>query len=86
MKNNTKLIITINDLTDLEFEQLADKCFDDPVLLEDFIAENYEDFENAMYERGIDTDYYCDYEFQYCESRDEDFVNFGFKKYYGGRK
>lgn len=77
---------TLKELTDTEFEDLADKCFNDLLLIEDFISSNYEDFEECMYSRGIDTDYYVDYEFEYCESRDQDFIQLGFDKYYGSKK
>lgn len=77
--------MTIHDLSDIEFEKLADRCFDDPVLMEDFIAKNYRDFEDWMNERGIDPDYYCDHEFSYCENRDDDYLDFGFERYYGGK-
>lgn len=76
----------LEDLSDIEAEQLTDKCYDDLILIEDFIATNYEDFEECMYSRGIDTDHYPDYEFQYCESNLDKFVQFGFDKYYGGEK
>jgi hypothetical protein len=75
-----------SDLTDEQYVELADRCFEDGQLIEDFIAYNYEDFEQEMGEHGIDPDYYCDHEFDYCESNDDSFLEFGFKKYYGGSK
>ncbi len=75
----------MSDLTNIEFEDLADKCYNDLLLIEDFITLNYQDFEECMYSRGIDSDYYCDYELTYCETNDKKFLDFGFKKYYGDK-
>lgn len=76
----------IEDLSNIEWEDLADRCFGDLLLIEDFIASNYEDFEDCMNSRGIDTDYYVDHEFGYCETNDQKFIRFGFDRYYGGKK
>lgn len=75
----------ISDLTDQEFELLVEKCFADESLIESFIEHNYGDFEDTMFERGVDSDYYSDNEFWYCEHVNDDFVQFGFDKYYGGK-
>ena len=41
-----------------------------------FIEKNYEDFEHYCLNKGIHHDYYCDHEFDYCEAREDDFLEF----------
>ncbi len=75
----------LKDLTDTEFENLVERCFNDSDLMSSFVENNYQDFEDCMFELEIDTDYYCDYEFWYCELKDDGFIEFGFKKYCGDK-
>jgi len=44
-----------------------------------FIESNYEDFEQWANEKGIFPDYYCDHEYDYCQAREEDFLEFAAK-------
>ena len=71
----------IQDLTDLEFETLADRMFDDTDCITAFIEANYQDFEEWANERGVYPDYYCDHEFNYCEHHDEKFMEFALDYY-----
>lgn len=70
---------TLSDLSDLEYEALADKMYDSPECQSAFIEVNYQDFEEYMNDRGIYHDDYCDHEIDYCEARDEDFIKFAFE-------
>lgn len=53
--------------------------YEDENCIQAFIESNYEDFEETMNERGIYHDYYCDHEFDYCESKEEKFLEFAEK-------
>ncbi len=74
----------LQDLTDTEFEDFAEKCFEDAQLISNFCYENSSDF-----------DYYCaehDYrgateklEYSYCERYDDRFLDFCFKEFFGGK-
>lgn len=66
------------ELTDLEHENFADKAFESYECVSAFVEATYEDFEYAMQDRGIDQDYYCDHETDWCERRMDEFLEFAF--------
>jgi hypothetical protein len=66
------------NLSESEFEAFAEKAFGDVDCMSAFIETNYEDFEQAMNERGIYPDYYCDHESSYCETHDDSYLEFAF--------
>lgn len=55
--------------------------FDDIDCQTAFIEKYYDSFEEYCMERGIYKDYYCDHEFDYCESREDVFLDFAANYY-----
>jgi hypothetical protein len=72
-----------SELSDDQFEDLADKMYDDQDLINEYIEENYENFEEYMLEHGVHHDDYCDWEINYVESRSDELLELAVKKYYG---
>ncbi len=77
--------IKLEDITDIDWELLSERAFDDQDLMDQFVEEHYEDFEQDMAERGIDSDYYCDHAFSWCEKHDDSYIEYAFKKYREGQ-
>lgn len=79
--------MTINDLNDTQFEDLADRCFIDTVLMDEFIYQNMYEFEDYLhrYEVTKDHENYLQYKLEFCEKYDDEYIQFGFNKFYGGK-
>ncbi len=75
----------IDTITAYEFEDLAERCFNDSDLISDFVKKNYLDFQEYMtWDRHLEEDVWVDHEIDFCEANDLDFVEFGFNKHYTG--
>lgn len=77
--------MTIEDLNDYLYNEFVDKCFNTGLFVDAFIAENYEKFEYSMLEKGKDPDYWCDYEYDFCDNNIEDYISFCADKLYGAK-
>jgi len=64
------------DQIETELEMRIDDPFDDIDCQTAFIESNYEDFEMWCQDHGWYKDYYCDHEFDYCQAREDAFLEF----------
>ena len=72
---------SVASLTDLEFEALSEKMYDDSECQSAFVAKRYDDFEEYMFQRDIHHDDYCDHEIDFCEHLDDEYMDFAFDYY-----
>lgn len=73
----------MEDLHDELYYEFESKCFGDDVLISGFVEGDYDNFEEYMHNRGIDSDYYCDYEHEYCEAKVEKFIEYCANRKFG---
>jgi hypothetical protein len=78
--------MTLQDFTDQEFEALSERMYDSVECQQAFVEANAGDVEIYLLERGIDPDYYCDHELDYCEADSDRFMEFAYNYFNRGGK